>query len=151
MVMANTIIFLDFDGVLFNTVKEAYATAVISTSMYKTIDEIDFNSKHYTDFLGYRYLVGPAWNYKYILEFLEQEDFLTLYKKKLKSACGMSGADMAKKHTQAEWEDLKGNLKEEIKTICPNVSDKALKDKYLQHYYDFFHNFASDSGNVPSC
>jgi hypothetical protein len=74
-----------------------------------------------------------------------------LYKKKLKSACGMSGADMAKKHTQAEWEDLKGNLKEEIKTICPKVKDKALKDKYMEHYYDFFHNFASDSGNVPSC
>ncbi|RLA81900.1 MAG: cytochrome C, partial [Epsilonproteobacteria bacterium] len=23
--------------------------------------------------------------------------------------------------------------------------------KYLQHYFDFFHEYASDSGNVPSC
>jgi len=74
-----------------------------------------------------------------------------LYAKKLKKACGMNGAKMAAKHTQDEWDDLKGNLKDEIKSVCPKVKDKALKDKYLKHYFDFFHNFASDSGNVPSC
>ena len=76
-----------------------------------------------------------------------------LYKKKLKEACGFSGAKMAAKHTQDEWDELKddGKLKDEIKHLCPSVKDKALKDKYLNHYYDFFHNFASDSGNVPSC
>jgi hypothetical protein len=74
-----------------------------------------------------------------------------LYKKKLKSACGMSGGDIAAKHTQEEWEEKKDTLAEEIKNICPNASDKALKAKYIPHYYDFFYNFASDSGNVPSC
>ena len=74
-----------------------------------------------------------------------------LYKKKLSKACGMNGAQMAAKHTQSEWEEKKGSLAEEIKHICPHVKDKALKSKYLEHYYDFFHNFASDSGNVPSC
>ena len=74
-----------------------------------------------------------------------------LYKKKLSKACGMNGAKMASKHTQEEWEAKKETLSETIKEICPSVKDKALKSKYLDHYYDFFHNFASDSGNVPSC
>jgi len=74
-----------------------------------------------------------------------------LYAKKLKKACGMTGAVMSAKHSQAEWEDLKDNLANEIKTICPNVKDKALKEKYMEHYFDFFHKYANDSGNVPSC
>jgi hypothetical protein len=74
-----------------------------------------------------------------------------LYKKKLKAACGISGAAMAGKKTQDGWAEVKDNMAETIKEICPDVGDKALKDKYLEHYYDFFHNFASDSGNVPSC
>lgn len=76
-----------------------------------------------------------------------------LYLKKLKSSCKMNGAKMASKHSQAEWEDIKANSKmaDEIKAICPGVPDKALKGKYLPHYYDFFHEYANDSGNVPSC
>jgi len=76
-----------------------------------------------------------------------------LFTKKLKSACGISGAVMAGKHTQGEWEEINSsaNIANEIKTICPSVKDKALKEKYLQHYFDFFKEYASDSGNVPSC
>jgi len=75
-----------------------------------------------------------------------------LYKKKLKAACGFNGAEFTKKHTQDEWKAIGVNgLKDEIKKICPNVDDSALKDKYLQHYLDFAVDFASDSGNVPSC
>ncbi len=78
---------------------------------------------------------------------------LKLYSKKLKDACGMSGAVMAGKHTQGEWGAVNkgGNLAKEIKTICPKVDDKDLNDKTLPHLYDFFHKFGSDSGNVPSC
>ena len=74
-----------------------------------------------------------------------------LYKKKLKKACGMSGADMAAKHSQSEWSDAKDTLADEIKHICPSATDKSLKGKYLNHYFDFFNEFANDSGNVPSC
>jgi hypothetical protein len=74
-----------------------------------------------------------------------------LYSKKLKKACGFSGAKMAAKHSQDEWEAKKDSLADEIKAICPNVKDKALKSKYLDHYYDFFYEYANDSGNVPSC
>ena len=75
-----------------------------------------------------------------------------LYAKKLKKACGANGGVIAGKHTQDEWEEIgTAGIADEIKSICPKVKDKALKGKYLQHYYDFFYNFASDSGNVPSC
>jgi hypothetical protein len=56
---------------------------------------------------------------------------------------------MAQKHTQDEWEEIQeaGKLNDEIKSIC----GKGTKDKYLPHLYDFFYEYASDSGNVPSC
>jgi hypothetical protein len=76
-----------------------------------------------------------------------------LFSKKLKKACGFSGAKFASKHSQDEWEAINGDgkLADEIKTLCPNVKDKALKAKYLKHYYDFAYEYANDSGNVPSC
>ena len=76
-----------------------------------------------------------------------------LYLKKLKGACNMNGAKMAAQHSQAEWEAI-GNgdgMVIELKKLCPTAKDKALKGKYLPHYYDFFFEFANDSGNVPSC
>jgi ATP-dependent protease HslVU (ClpYQ) peptidase subunit len=76
-----------------------------------------------------------------------------LYAKKLKKVCGFSGAVFAAKHTQDEWTDIEdsGKMADEIKSICPNVPKKALKSKYIKDYYDFANDFASDSGNVPSC
>lgn len=74
-----------------------------------------------------------------------------LYLKKLKGKCGFSGAAMAGKHTQGEWEELMedGKIADEIKAICPKV--KNVKESNIQHYFDFFHEYGSDSGNVPSC
>ena len=76
-----------------------------------------------------------------------------LFTKKLKGACGITGAAMAGKHTQGEWEEINagGKMADEIRTICPKIKDKALKGKYLEHYFDFFKEYGSDSGNVPSC
>jgi hypothetical protein len=70
------IIFLDFDGVLFNTVKEAYAVSMISSGRCKKIEDLNFNSVHYREFLRYRYLVSSAWNYKYVLKLLDSEKYL---------------------------------------------------------------------------
>lgn len=74
-----------------------------------------------------------------------------LFTKKLKKSCGMTGAAVAGKHTQGEWTEINdaGTLADEIKTICPDSGD--LKEKYLPHLYDFFKEYGSDSGNVPSC
>jgi Spy/CpxP family protein refolding chaperone len=74
-----------------------------------------------------------------------------LYLKKLKKACGINGAKMAGKHTQAEWEEFKeaGTLEDELKKQCPNLKD--VKDKYIPDLFDFLYEYGSDSGNVPSC
>jgi hypothetical protein len=74
-----------------------------------------------------------------------------LYLKKLKKSCNMNGAKISSKHTQDEWLELKdsGKLEDEIKRICPEVKD--VRDKYLPDLFDFFYEFGSDSGNVPSC
>ena len=79
-----------------------------------------------------------------------------IYQKKLKSVCGMTGAVFAAKHTQMEWEDAKdnGNLAETMTEICPAGKDffeGSKFKKYEGHLYDFVHDFASDSGNIPSC
>ena len=73
-----------------------------------------------------------------------------LYMKKMKAACGFSGAKFAQKHTQDEWEAINGagKFKEEAEKICPGLK---LKDKFVPHIYDFSYEYASDSGNVPSC
>ena len=74
-----------------------------------------------------------------------------LYSKKLKSACGFTGAKFAAKHTQDEWAKINesGKMGEEIKTICPKAT--KYKDKYAKDIFDFANEYASDSGNVPSC
>jgi len=74
-----------------------------------------------------------------------------IYLKKLKAACGFSGAKFAHMHTQDEWEEINqaGKMADEIKKICPKV--KKVKAKYVPDVYDFSYEYAKDSGNVPSC
>jgi hypothetical protein len=74
-----------------------------------------------------------------------------IFIKELKPACGFDGGTMAKKHTQAEWKAIQdaGKLNEELIKQCPKAT--SLKDSYIEHVYDFLYNYASDSGNVPSC
>jgi len=80
-----------------------------------------------------------------------------IYMKKLKGKCGFTGAIFAQKHTQAEWEDAKANgkLGELMMEACPGGKEffesKKFKKKYSKHLYDFVHDYAKDSGNVPSC
>jgi hypothetical protein len=76
-----------------------------------------------------------------------------LYLKKLKSVCGINGADMATQHSSDEWKKLHeaNKLADEIRAICPKVKDSSLNEKFMIHYYDFFKMYSNDSGNIPSC
>lgn len=65
-------LFLDFDGVLFDTVKESYAICLSMFNQELDIDDISFDTEHYLAFRKHRYLVAPAWNYKYLLECLKE-------------------------------------------------------------------------------
>jgi hypothetical protein len=73
-----------------------------------------------------------------------------IFLKKLKAPCGFNGAKFALKHTQDEWESIKGagQFVAETKKLCPKAKIKA---KYVPDVYDFVYEYASDSGNVPSC
>ncbi|MEK9627552.1 MAG: HAD family hydrolase [Nitrospinota bacterium] len=69
----NRAVFLDFDGVLFDTVREAYAVSMMALNPSERIEDIDFESKHFKDFNQLRYLVGPAWNYYYVMQTINND------------------------------------------------------------------------------
>ena len=80
-----------------------------------------------------------------------------LYLKYLKKTVGYNGAKFAAKHTQDEWEELFENGGEGFKKEF-GTTDKAKKffegkkfEKIMPHIKDFVIEYASDSGNVPSC
>jgi hypothetical protein len=56
-----------------------------------------------------------------------------------------------------EWEEAKdnGTLGQLMEEACPAGKDffesSKFKKKFKSHLYDFVHDFASDSGNIPSC
>jgi hypothetical protein len=52
-------------------VREAHASAVIAGGRCDSLADVDYNSSHYETFRKIRYLISPAWNYKYLLEVLE--------------------------------------------------------------------------------
>lgn len=76
------------------------------------------------------------------------------FTKKLKNVCELTGAEFSELHTQDQWKEIhdkENGLAAEIKRICPSVKDRALKEKYIQHYFDFFYEYGNDSGNIPAC
>ncbi len=80
------------------------------------------------------------------------------YLKTFKSKFKMNGVKFATLHTQDEWRALFENegeaFKKEFSERFPK-SKKTLSNpkvwKKLQHVKDFAIEYASDSGNVPSC
>ena len=66
-------VFLDFDGVLFDTIREVYAVSMIALDSSTNIKDINFDSKHFEKFSKLRYLVGPAWNYYYVMQAINKE------------------------------------------------------------------------------
>ncbi|AOO66736.1 MULTISPECIES: hypothetical protein [Sulfurospirillum] len=80
------------------------------------------------------------------------------YLKYMKNDSGMNGAKFAAQHTQAEWKALFDGKAEkfiaEYSAKFPTL-DAFLKgdkfEKFMPDIRDFCIEFASDSGNVPSC
>jgi len=80
------------------------------------------------------------------------------YLKYMKDSSGMNGAKFAAQHTQTEWKALFDGKAEkfvtEYATKYPAL-DAFLKgdkfEKFMPDIRDFCIEFASDSGNVPSC
>jgi hypothetical protein len=80
------------------------------------------------------------------------------YLKYMKNDSGMNGAKFAAQHTQAEWKALfDGKAEKFIAEYAGKYPalDPFLKgdkfEKFMPDIKDFCIEFASDSGNVPSC
>lgn len=63
-------IVMDFDGVMFDTVREAYAIIMLVNDPSLNLQDIKFDTKHYQDFKKLRFSVGPARDYLKILKHL---------------------------------------------------------------------------------
>lgn len=63
-------IFLDFDGVLFDTVKEAY---LLTRCAYDSISPLEpINQTEYLKFHKYRYLITKSWHFYYIMKLIKK-------------------------------------------------------------------------------
>lgn len=74
-------IFLDFDGVLFDSVKEAYLLARYAFYDIPVKEAID--EEHYQKFKKYRYLITHSWQFYIILTLIEKNieeaNFVNMY------------------------------------------------------------------------
>ena len=67
--MSKTLIFLDFDGVLCDSVKEAY---LLTRFAYKNTDvKQPIDEENYQMFHNYRFLVANSWQYYILADILE--------------------------------------------------------------------------------
>lgn len=84
-----------------------------------------------------------------------QKYYLKFFKKKT----SLNGGEFAKQHTQAEWKtyfaDGGAKFIAEYSKKYPKMekflNGDKFKNKYIKHISDFMIEYASDSGNVPSC
>lgn len=88
--------------------------------------------------------------------FADAEKGKKLYQKNLKEVCGITGGVFAAKFKQADWDKAfnAGTLDKKMTEACPAGKAYFESDKFKkleEHYHDFVHNFAKDSGNIPSC
>lgn len=88
--------------------------------------------------------------------FADAEKGKKLYQKNLKETCGITGGVFAAKFKQAEWDKAykAGTLNKKMTEACPAGKAYFESDKFKkteEHMHDFVHDFAKDSGNIPSC
>jgi hypothetical protein len=82
-----------------------------------------------------------------------------LYLKKLKKHFGYNGVKFCAQHTQDEWEELFANdaagfikaYGDKHPSAQKFLNSDKFKTKLAPHIKDFAIEYASDSGNVPSC
>lgn len=82
-------VFLDFDGVLFDTVREAYCVAMLASGRARSAGDIDFGSGHYGQFRRYRFLITRASDYYHLLKAIDgKSDIEREYNSSLGSDAG---------------------------------------------------------------
>lgn len=130
----NIKVFLDFDGVLFDSVKEAY---LLARKAYFDIDvKAPIESKHYQKFRDFRYLVTHSWQFYYILKLIEENVERTFFENLFtqNSVKTQAVIDFDNKYTEARENLLK--------------SDFDFWDK-LDEPFEFFYDIKKLSENNP--
>lgn len=128
------IIFLDFDGVLFDSVKEAY---LLARKAYFDVDvKSPIECKHYQEFCDFRYLVTHSWQFYYILKLIEENVERTFFENLFtqNSVKTQAVIDFDNKYTEARENLLK--------------SDFDFWDK-LDEPFEFFYDIKKLSENNP--
>ncbi|HIQ28547.1 MAG TPA: cytochrome C [Sulfurovum sp.] len=74
-----------------------------------------------------------------------------IFSKKLKGACGFTGAKFAASFKQKEWEEIfkAGKMEEEARKLCPNI--QVWEKKWEVNLFEFVYEYGADSGNEPAC
>ncbi|MBD3794053.1 MAG: hypothetical protein IE889_07860 [Campylobacterales bacterium] len=77
---------------------------------------------------------------------------LKIFTHKLQKHCDVSAVTFAANHTQDEWEAIveTGELYQEILDLCLEI-EPVFDHSWLPDLYQFFYEYASDTGNIPSC
>jgi phosphoglycolate phosphatase-like HAD superfamily hydrolase len=66
-------IFLDLDGVLFDTAREAYCLCVLTMDRARSLKEVNFSSRHFKIFEEHRFLINCAADYYYLMKNIDDK------------------------------------------------------------------------------
>ena len=147
-------IFLDFDGVLFNTVRETYTVTMIALGRCIRIEDIDFNSKHFERFNKFRYLVGPAWNYYYLFKYIDKDtknyaiNLTEGYKKSLDQSRSEEHQFFEKKFFQTRKQLRKIDYDNWLSLISPYSFVESVRELINEFRDQFFIITTRDQGSV---
>lgn len=104
-------LFLDFDGVLFDTVKEAF---LLSRCAFNNISPLKpINNIEYKRFHKFRYLITKSWHFYYIFKLIEEKindfDFEEKYKLSIENSNHVLAKEFDKKYVRARESLIRTN------------------------------------------
>ena len=105
-------VFLDFDGVLFDSVKEAY---LLSRCAYNGIGvKTEIDNTEYNKFRKYRYLITKSWHFYYIFKLIlnntPDDKFETEYKKCMNNINYSAVEEFDKKYVKVREDLMKSDF-----------------------------------------
>lgn len=95
-------LFLDFDGVLFDTLREAYLLCRYAFRGVDVLEQID--EDEYKLFYKYKFLVYNSWQYYYLMNVLHDESVENSYRECLKNRDLIAEHDFDEKYYQKRLE-----------------------------------------------
>ena len=75
-----------------------------------------------------------------------------IFRNKLQKKCGYTASHFAQQHTKKEWDSFEkeGKFQDEFVRMCPK-GEKVAKNEWMEPFYLFATEYASDSKIRPRC